>query len=1001
MKYSVFYFLLLLVIPFALHSQTFLDSEELKFRNLGPERGGRCTTVEGVAKETGTFYAGYTGGGVWKTTDYGQTWKNISDGFFSSPSIGSIEVFQKDPKIIYVGTGTDGLRSNVIPGRGVYKSMDAGKNWTFIGLKESAQIGAVETHPDDSNIVFVAAIGSAFGPNEDRGIFRSKDGGKSWEKVLYISDQTGFADIEFHPTNPDILYAAAWHAERKPWTIISGSDENGIYKSTDGGNTWKKMDQGLPKFKGKIDLAVSPADPDRLMALVEAKRKEDGLYRSDDAGETFVQVSDKMQLLNRPFYYTNLYADPSNADRIFSFATRAFQSNDGGKTWKPFSARHGDHHDMWIHPDYPNLMVQSNDGGANVSHNGGKTWSSQFNQPTSEIYQIEVDNQYPYWVYGGQQDNYSTIAVPSLPPFSVQAGHTAYITNTGGCETGPAVPHPENPNIVYSNCKGKFSRFNKLTGQEQQYNVGAYYMYGHDPKDLPYRFQRVSPIHISPHDPSVIYHCSQFVHKTTDEGKTWETISPDLTAFTPETQGVSGSPITRDITGEEFYSTIYALQESKREKGVIWVGANDGPIHVTQDGGKNWIDVTPKDLQAGGRVDAVEASVHANGKAYACILRYQLGDPKPYIYRTKNYGKSWELIVKGIPSDYPIRVLREDPEVEGLLYAGTEYGLFISTDDGDHWQTFQKNLPIVPITDLKVHRGDLVMSTMGRGFWSFDGLSSLRQSMSGSTASQLMKPSDTYAYLYSTRRASDAIYNHISYPSPGVTIDYFLKDSLSSPLFVEIMDVEGKVIRKYRSKLGQKDSVLVKEDMNLSYTDYKESKALMTNAGGHRFKWDLRHGNRVIAKPGTYTARLFCKDFDFSESFEVLADPRISESDMQLKDYEDQESFSIEVADLLKEAEDYVKGLEKKKKNLDKMESKSAAQERKIEELKSQIAKFRNNKEIHYPQQMFLAQIRYLMGISNRTYQQVNKDSKDRLQQLKSEFKSLKQGFNQEIGLKE
>ncbi|MGB5654959.1 MAG: hypothetical protein WBM56_14115, partial [Robiginitalea sp.] len=680
-------------------------------------RGGRVTTVAGVTSAPGTFYFGATGGGVWKSEDYGAKWVNISDGYFKTPSIGAIAVAQKDPNVLYVGTGSDGLRSNIIEGRGMYKSVDAGNSWLEIGLKDVGQIGAVRLHPEDFNTVYVAAIGKAFRANPERGLFKTTDGGKTWSRVLFISEETGVSDVEILHTNPNVLFAAAWKAVRKPWTIISGGTarEGGLYKSLDGGKTWYRVEKGLPeKLIGKIDIEVSPSDSRIVYALVEAPGKEGGLYKSVDQGESFTQVSSHDGIRSRPFYYTNIRVDPKNPEVIYAMATGYFKSEDGGKTWNRMNPPHGDNHDMWINPNTPNLFIQSNDGGANVTHNGGETWSTQFNQPTAEIYQVEVDNQYPYWLYGGQQDNYSTVAVPSMPPYGLQAPGIGFILNTGGCETGPAVPHPTNPDIVYSNCKGRFTIYNKRTGTEQSYYVGASNMYGHNPKDLKFRFQRVSPIHVSPHDPNVIYHTSQYVHKTTDEGKTWEIISPDLTAFEADKQVISGTPITRDITGEEFYSTIYAIRESPVQAGVIWVGSNDGPVHVTRNGGTTWDEVTPRNLPPGGRVDAVEPSPHNPAKAYVAVLRNLLGDPKPYIYKTENYGKSWTLLTtgsNGIPDDFPTRVVREDPEREGLLFAGTEYGMFISANDGKTWESFQQNLPLTPVTDLKIHRGDLALST--------------------------------------------------------------------------------------------------------------------------------------------------------------------------------------------------------------------------------------------------------------------------------------------------
>ena len=580
----------------------------MKYRELGPFRGGRVTTVAGTVQEPGTFYFGATGGGVWKSTDYGTTWNNVSDGFFKTPSIGAIAVAQNDANIVYVGTGTDGLRSNVIEGKGMYKSIDGGENWQFIGLEKVGQIGAVRIHPTDHNIVYVAAIGRAFVPNAERGIFKTTDGGKSWEKVLFLSEEVGFSDIEMLPSNPNILFASAWKAKRTPWNIESGgsSEEGGLYKSVDGGASWDKVSKGFPTdLIGKIDIETVLADSRIVYALVEALGEQGGLYKSIDQGESFSQVSSDRGIRTRPFYYTNVRVNPQNPDEVYVLATGYYKSTDGGKKWYRVSSPHGDNHDIWFNPENPNVFIQSNDGGANVTMNGGMSWSTQLNQPTSEIYQVEVDDQYPYWVYGGMQDNYSTVAVPTMAPYGVQVGGLGYIINAGGCETGPAVPKPGNSNIVYSNCKGRFSVFDKRTGTEKAYYVGASNMYGHNPKELEYRFQRVSPIHVSPHDPNVIYHCSQFVHKTTDEGKTWETISPDLTAFEDDKQVISGTPITRDITGEEFYSTIYAIRESTIEKGLIWVGANDGPVHVTRDGGASWTNVTPAGLPKGGRVDAV------------------------------------------------------------------------------------------------------------------------------------------------------------------------------------------------------------------------------------------------------------------------------------------------------------------------------------------------------------------------------------------------------------
>jgi photosystem II stability/assembly factor-like uncharacterized protein len=887
MKHTTLLALLCVLFLSELPAQVALD--HLEYRNVGPTRGGRATAVAGVRTQPNVFYMGATGGGVWKTDDYGTSWHNVSDGYFSTPSIGAIRVAQNDPNIVYVGTGSDGLRSNVITGKGVYKSVDAGKSWKHIGLDKTGHIGAVEIHPENHNVVFVAAIGNAFAPNPERGVFRTKDGGKSWEKVLFISEETGAADLEFMPSNPNIIYATVWRAERKPWTIISGGEEQGIYKSIDGGDTWEKLGGGLPEGTvGKIDLAVSPANPSLVYALVEAPGDKVGLYRSDDQGENWTHVSNDRRLGIRPFYYSNIDVDPQDTDVVYVMATPYLKSTDGGKSWGRLNPPHGDNHDMWINPDNPQLFVQANDGGANVTHNGGKTWSTQLNQPTAELYTVEVDDQYPYWLYAGQQDNYTTIAVPSEPPYGHQAGPIGLVMNTGGCETGPAVPKPGNPNIVYANCKGRFSVYNKTTGLEQRYDVGAANMYGHNPKDLKFRFQRVSPIHVSPHDPDVVYHTSQFVHKTTDEGKSWEIISPDLTAFEDDKQVISGAPITRDITGEEFYSTIYAIRESAVEKGVIWTGANDGPVHVTRDGGGKWTNVTPKDLPGGGRVDCVEPSPHAGGKAYFSVLRYQLGDWRPYIYKTTNYGKSWTLLTdgsNGIPADYPVRVVREDPDREGLLYAGTEFGMFVSFDDGKSWQSFQQNLPVTPITDIKVHRKDLVLATMGRSFWVMDNLSALHQGAEAlaGDAPRLFQPRDHIRARYRGGRGGS---DHVDYRLPGVDIEYYLPKGVAGPIQLDFLNAEGKVVRTLRSGSGATGDGKVTRDMSTEEIAYTLSSALRTTEGLHRFRWDMRHhgawdanqrrryaGGPMVA-PGTYTVRLTVDGKAMEESFALQLDPK-------------------------------------------------------------------------------------------------------------------------------
>ena len=955
--------------------------KNLKYRNVGPVRGGRVTTVHGVESQKNVFYMGTTGGGVWKSTDFGNHWHNVSDGYFKSPSIGAINVYQKNPNIVYVGTGSDGLRSNIIVGKGIYRSEDAGKTWDHLGLENVGQIGAVEIHPNDPNTIYVAAIGQPFKNNQERGLYKSMDGGKSWDKILYLSDSIGIVDIEFAPDDPNTLYAASWRAERKPWTIISGSTNGGAFKSVDAGKTWNKIDLGFEsKYIGKIDFAVSKSNPDRLFVMVEASEGKGGLYKSEDRGKSFEHMNNREELVNRPFYYLNVESNPLNSDILYSSANRFMISKDAGKTWKSYSTPHGDNHDIWINSSDTSVWIQSNDGGANITFNSGKTWTTQFNQPTAEIYQVEVDDQYPYWLYGGQQDNYSTVSVPSLPPYGLQAGPNAFITNTGGCETGPAVPKPGNSNIVYSNCKGRFGVYNKKTGQEKQYYVGASNMYGHNPKDLKYRFQRVSPIHVSPHDPDIIYHASQFLHVTKDDGVTWETISPDLTAFESDKQVISGSPITRDITGEEFYSTIYSVRESPLKKGLIWVGANDGPVHVTYDGGKNWKNVTPNRNIKGGRVDSVEPSYHNPSKAFVTILRYQLGDWKPYIYRTYDNGDSWDLITKGIPVDYPVRVLREDPKKEGLLFAGTEFGMFVSFDDGNNWQSFQQNLPITPITDIKIHRNDVVLSTMGRSFWIMDNISYLRTF--SFSDNQILYPIEN-TIRYRNRPLNN---NHVSYPQTSVDIDYKISNELVEEVFIKITDLEDNVINSYVSSVSSNDDI-ENYEMSTNEFTYILNNNISKKVGVNRFKWDMRHRgswnkdsrysyrNGPLVKPGKYKVTITIDGTSFCENLEIISDPRI---DLGTEVYEEQEKILIEIRDFMTEVrlfEDEVsKILINKPKNKKYLS----------------ISKKLNTDKGTYMQPMLIDQIRYLQSMLSRADQKPGEDAINRLKELKSEFYILK-----------
>ena len=875
-------FLLIPAPSFAQEAPTLSEQfSDLSFRYVGPSRGGRVTAVAGHRAHPRTFYMGATGGGVWKTTDGGTNWHNISDGFFETGSIGSIDVADSNPDIVWVGTGSDGIRSNVIIGRGIYKSEDAGKTWAFKGLREMGQIGAVVVHPTNPEVVWVAALGNPFKANPERGIYRTMDGGETWDHVLFVSERTGGIDLELHPSDPNTIYAAMWRGERKPWTIISGDDgsEDGIYVSRDGGVTWEMKTKGLPRdLIGKIDFAVSPDDPSRVYALVETKPEKEGLYRSNDEGETWHLASDYRGLMDRPFYYTNVDADPSDADRLFVNSTRFFISDDAGKNWERRDTPHGDNHDIWINPDDPDIWIQSNDGGANVTFDGGATWSTQHNQPTAELYQVDLDDRDPYWLYAGQQDN-TTIVVPSNATGSRVSGPEAYWEEAGGCETGPAVPKPGEPDVVYSNCKGQFYLFSRRTGQSRNYWVGGVYMYGRNPAELPYRFQRTVPIEVSPHDPDVVYNGSQYVHRTSDGGITWETISPDLTAFRPERQMVSGQPITRDVTGEEHYSTLYVIEESPVQAGVIWTGANDGPVHVTRDGGQTWTDVTPPGMPPEGRIQNIDPSPHNAGTAFVAGYRYLLGDFQPYAYRTDDFGATWTRITTGIPDDTPVRVVREDPVRAGLLFAGTEYGLYVSLDGGVNWERFDQGLPASPITDLRFMRGDVVLSTMGRGFWIMDGIQPLRE-WTQPDYNILRSPVRSVLYRRSARRAGPA---DPQYTNAGVVLDYWLKEADASDITLEILQ-GGQVVRRYHNEPSRQTDAPA-QGMRGPGRAPLRAPGLDTNQGLNRFVWDFsidgparengEPAGMLRATPGTYVARLTLGSWQAEAGFDLVSDPAV------------------------------------------------------------------------------------------------------------------------------
>jgi photosystem II stability/assembly factor-like uncharacterized protein len=990
----------------------------MRYRSVGPARGGRVTTVTGVPSEPLTFYMGSTGGGVWKTTDAGQTWVNVTDKYFDVGSMGAIDVADSDPNIIYAGTGSDALRSNVSIGKGVYRSLDAGKTWLHVGLPNVGNIGGIRVHPTNPQIVFVAAIGNPFKPNPDRGVYRTGDGGLSWQKVLYVSDSTGAVDVEFQPGNPSTVYASMWRAERKPWTIISGAFEGGVYRSTDGGTSWRKLTHGLPNdLVGKSNIAVTPADSNVVYVLIEAK-PGGGLYRSDDAGENFRLVSDYPPLITRPFYYTTITVDPRDANVVWVGTEGLYKSTDGGHTWVPQHNPHGDNHDLWINPRATDIMIQSNDGGAIVTLNGGRTWSTQYNQPTAEIYAVAADQQFPYRLYGAQQDN-STVIVPSLPLSSGSPDSPLQEWRAGpGCETGPIIPHPTNPDTVYGSCKGQFSRMSLRAGQEKQYWVGAQSLYGNAGKDLVFRFQRVSPMEISPFDPRVIYYGSQYVHRTRDEGVTWDKISPDLTWNPPERQQKpSGEPITIDVTGEEYYSVIYAIRESPLEPGVIWTGANDGPFYVTRDNGRTWTNVTPKEQPPGCRVQNIEPSPHRKGSAYYAVLCYLLGDFRPYLWRTDDYGVSWTRLAtgsNGIAADEPTRVVREDPDREGLLYAGTEFGIYVSFDNGGSWRPFQLNLPHTPVTDLKVWKQDLLVSTQGRSFWILDDLTPLHQ-MSDAIAhasAHLFQPRAAYRVRYAGTfgGAVPAAPGPADpeYPPPGAAIDYWLSpDAAQGSVTLGIYDPSGHLLRDFSSlgaglgerAPGSRDQHAGPSGAVSAPLEHAAlgAAALPHTSGVNRFIWDLalagawdaspsragKDGPLVV--PGEYLIRLSTPGYSAERTVTIKEDPRAVRDGVTLTDLREQFDHSVRVRDMASEVNELVDRVDAARNRLGQGGSPGGAVADTLARLNALRAKL-VTPAVRYSKPELQAHIAYLYSMTMSADQKIGRDAVERYRQLRAEL---------------
>ena len=859
----------------------------MQWRQVGPFRGGRALAVEGIPGEPSTYYFGAVAGGVWKTTDGGSNWTPLFDKEAIS-SIGAIAVAPSDHNILYVGTGEAAVRGNISYGAGVYKSVDAGKTWKNIGLKDTRHIGALIVHPKNADIVLVAALGHAFGPNQERGIFRTTDGGKTWTKVLSKDQDTGGADVVFDPHNPNVVFAALWQARRQPWFFSSGGPGSGLYRSEDGGATWKRLEgNGLPEgILGRIGMSVSGADANRIYAMIEAK--EGGLFRSEDGGIKWARVNEDGRFRQRAWYFSKIYADPKAPDTVYVLNTGLFRSVDGGKSFTLLPARHGDHHGLWIDPDNPQRIANANDGGASITTDGGKTWTTQNNQPTAQFYHVAVDNAFPYHIYGAQQDN-SNVGIASRTDSGVIGAQDWF--QAGGGECGFVIPDPRDWRIIYSNNEGYLTRYDKNKEHSHDASVLPLDNSGHGAVDLAHRFQWISPLLLSPHNPDTIYTAAECVFKSTDQGNSWTQISGDLTRNDKSKQQPSGGPLTNDITSVEYYDTIFALTESPLKKGMLWAGTDDGLVHVTMDEGQHWTNVSPK-APEWSTVDLIEPSPHDANTAYVAIDRHKLDDVKPYVFKTTDAGKTWSAISTGIPEGANVHAVREDPKRRGLLYAGTELGMFVSFDDGAHWQPLQLNLPLSPIHDLVVKDDDLVVATHGRSFWILDDITPLRQvnAQSAQMDALLYQPQTALRLHYPTE--FDKRQPVGENPPAGAIINYFLKTAAKDEVTLDILDAQGKLVRHLSSKEKKEN------DQPPEWPDQVETPRTIPAAEGmNRFAWDLHYDDPIqtpgafyygegprgpLALPGDYQVKLTIAGKSQTAPLHLAIDPRIKDAEAVL-----------------------------------------------------------------------------------------------------------------------
>ncbi|MBI5730970.1 MAG: glycosyl hydrolase [Ignavibacteriales bacterium] len=883
----------------------------LEYRGIGPYRGGRSCAVTGVPSNPNLFYFGATGGGVWKSENSGTTWKNISDKFFGG-SIGAIAVSNWDPNIIYVGTGEETVRGNVSSGNGIWKSDDAGKTWKHIGLDDSRHITRIVIDPKNPDLVYASCLGHLYGPNSMRGIFRSKDGGKNWEKVLFVNDEVGAIDINMDPTNSRILFSSMWRVKRTPYSLESGGEGSGLWKSTDGGTTWKNIstNKGMPKGTlGIIGVSVSKADPRRVYAIIEAE--EGGVFRSDDGGETWIKINEDRNLRQRAWYYSRIYTDPKDKDKVYVLNVGFWRSKDGGKSFEGIETPHGDHHDLWINPDNPDAMIIGDDGGAQVSVDGAKSWSTYYNQPTAQFYRVTTDNNFPYRIYGAQQDNSTVRIFHRTESGSIREKDWE---ETAGAESGWLAVDPKDNDIVYGgNYAGLIGMINHRTKENRTVDVWPDSPMGHGAKDWKYRFQWNFPLLFSKHDSNTLYAAGNVLFKTTNAGQTWQAISGDLTRNDTTKLGASGGPITKDNTGVEYYCTIFTVSESPLKAEIIWTGSDDGLIYVTTDGGKNWKNVTPPVnlLPEWAQINSIEANPFVEGGLYVAATRYKSDDYKPYLLKTTDFGKTWKKIVNGIAEKHFTRVVRSDNKRQGLLFAGTEEGMYISFNDGENWQTYQQNLPIVPITDLTIKNEDLIVATQGRSFWMIDDFSPLRQINSDVTKNNFWFYQPRETFRIGGSRRSDGIISGINLQS-GVILNYYFKEMPdSSTTELRILDSKGSAIKIYKPKAKERGERLpIKKGLN-------------------RFTWDMRYPDAEkfdgmilwngggmtgpLAVPGDYKAMLKYDKDSVAVSFTIVKDPRSSST---IEDLKTQFDFLISVGDKINETHKAIKQIRNIRKQI-------------------------------------------------------------------------------------